>query len=67
MKGKYNSIQREKKNKPVHAPDHTPYAVCVQCAECSRFFNIEGLHDAVHTYTRTILPRHLVSFLYGVV
>ena len=28
---------------------------------------IEGLHDAVHNYTRTILPRCLVSFLYGAV
>ena len=26
---------------------------------------IEGLHDAVRTYTRTILPCSLVSFLYG--
>ena len=24
-------------------------------------------HDAVRTYTRTILPHHLVSFLYGAV
>ena len=28
---------------------------------------IEGLHDAIRTYTRTILPRSLVFFLYGAV
>ena len=28
---------------------------------------IEGLHDAVRTHTRTIFPRSLVSFLYGMV
>ena len=28
---------------------------------------MEGLHDAVRTYTRTIFPRSLVSFLYGAV
>ena len=28
---------------------------------------VKGLHDVVPTYTRTILPRPLVSFLYGVV
>ena len=28
---------------------------------------IEGLHDAVCTYMRMILPRSLVSFLYGAV
>ena len=28
---------------------------------------IAGLHDTVRTYTRTILPRRLVSFLYGAV
>ena len=28
---------------------------------------IEGLHDAVRTYTRTTLPRSLVSFYYGTV
>ena len=27
----------------------------------------EGLHDAVHAYTPKILPRLLVSFLYGTV
>ena len=26
---------------------------------------IEGLHDAIRTYTRAILPRRLVSFLFG--
>ena len=30
------------------------------------FFHIEGLHEAVRSYTRTILPRRLV-FLYGAV
>ena len=28
---------------------------------------IEGLHDAVRTHTRMILPHRLVSFLYGAV
>ena len=28
---------------------------------------IEGFHDAVRTYVRTILPRSLASFLYGAV
>ena len=28
---------------------------------------IEGLHDAVRNYTRTILPGSLASFLYGAV
>ena len=28
---------------------------------------IEGLHDAVRTYTSTILPRSVVSFLYSAV
>ena len=34
---------------------------------CMYVCSIEGLHDAVRTHTRTILSRHLVSFLYGTV
>ena len=29
--------------------------------------HIEGLHIAIRTYTHTILPRLLISFLYGMV
>ena len=32
-----------------------------------QYNTIEGFQDTVCTYTRTILPRRLVSFLYGAV
>ena len=37
------------------------------CGTVSVLFvsTIEGLHDEVRTHRRTILPRSLVSFLYG--
>ena len=36
---------------------------------CSSIYTctIEGLHDAVRTYTRMTLPHSLISFLYGAV
>ena len=45
-----------------------PFPRCMCCYKIFKLFflsekNIEGLHDAVRTYyTRTILPRRLVSF-----
>ena len=35
--------------------------------QCDDVVTIEGLHDAVRTYTRMTLPRFLVFFLYGAV
>ena len=35
--------------------------------ELIEYYWIEGLHDGVRTHTCTVLPRRLVSFLYGAV